>query len=142
MSSKRRKCRAMVFTVVMFFMLLGISKTQDKPASKTQIVLLGTGVPRPDPERSGPATAIVVNGTAYIVDFGTGVVRQAAADRKKGVVALEPVNLKIGFLTHLHSDHTLGFADIIFTPWVMGRRDPTRLRFMGHRERATWRSTS
>jgi Metal-dependent hydrolases of the beta-lactamase superfamily III len=44
-----------------------------------QIVLLGTGTPAPDPERSGPSTAIVVNGTPYLVDFGTGVVRQAAA---------------------------------------------------------------
>jgi ribonuclease BN (tRNA processing enzyme) len=78
----------------------------------------------PDPERSGPCTAIVVNGTPYLVDFGTGVVRQAAAAHKKGVQGLETVNLRIGFLTHLHSDHTLGFPDIILTPWVMGRKEP------------------
>jgi ribonuclease BN (tRNA processing enzyme) len=58
------------------------------------------------------------------VDFGTGLVRRAAAARKKGVSALEPVNLKIGFITHLHADHTLGFADIILTPWIMGRKEP------------------
>ena len=40
------------------------------PPSKTQVVLLGTGNPFPDPDRSGPATAIVVNGSAYLVDFG------------------------------------------------------------------------
>ncbi|HWS18329.1 MAG TPA: MBL fold metallo-hydrolase [Candidatus Elarobacter sp.] len=91
---------------------------------KTQVVLLGTGTPLPDPDRSGPSTAIVVNGNAYVIDFGTGVVRQAAAARKRGVEALEPVNLKIGFLTHLHSDHTIGFPDIIFTPWIMGRKAP------------------
>src|SRR5438309_1772934 len=92
--------------------------------SKTQIVLLGTGTPRPDPDRSGPATAIVVNGTPYLVDFGAGVVRQAADARKKGVRGLEAVNLRIGFLTHLHSDHTLGFPDLILTPWVVGRKEP------------------
>jgi ribonuclease BN (tRNA processing enzyme) len=91
---------------------------------KTQIVFLGTGTPLPDPDRSGPSTAIVVNGTPYIVDFGTGLVRRAAAARKKGVDALEPVNLKIAFLTHLHSDHTLGFPDLILTPWIMGRKEP------------------
>ena len=91
---------------------------------KTQIVLLGTGTPGPDPERFGPATAIVVNGNAYLVDFGVGIVRRAAAARNKGITALEPTNLKIGFLTHLHSDHTLGFPDVILTPWVMGRKDP------------------
>ena len=41
--------------------------------------LLGTGTPNADPERSGPAVAVVVNGTPYLVDFGPGVVRRAAA---------------------------------------------------------------
>src|SRR6266567_2171163 len=91
---------------------------------KTQIVLLGTGTPGPDPERFGPATAIVVNGNAYLVDFGVGIVRRAAAARNKGITALEPTNLKMAFITHLHSDHTLGFPDVILTPWVMGRKEP------------------
>jgi ribonuclease BN (tRNA processing enzyme) len=124
MTTKRRKRSAVGLTVLFLFTWYGISQAQNKAMPKTQIVLLGTGTPLPDPERSGPATAIVVNGTPYIVDFGTGVVRQAAAARKRGVEALEPVNLKIGFLTHLHSDHTIGFPDIIFTPWIMGRMEP------------------
>jgi ribonuclease BN (tRNA processing enzyme) len=66
----------------------------------------------------------VVNGTPYLVDFGAGVVRQAAAASKRGVRGLEAVNLRIGFLTHLHSDHTLGFPDLILTPWVVGRKEP------------------
>ena len=53
--------------------------------------------------------------------------RQAAAARKKGVRGLEPVNLRIGFLTHLHSDHTLGFPDLILTPWVVGRKEPLQV---------------
>lgn len=28
-----------------------------------EVILLGTGFPRPHPERAGPATAVVVNGT-------------------------------------------------------------------------------
>src|SRR5258708_18599245 len=95
------------------------------PRSKTQVVLLGTGNPFPDPDRSGPATAIVVNGSAYLVDFGPGVVRRAkAAMFDKGIPALEPTNLTIAFATHLHSDHTVGYPDLIFTPWVMGRKAP------------------
>jgi ribonuclease BN (tRNA processing enzyme) len=120
----RRNRDAVGITVLLLFTWHGVAHAQNKVAPKTQIVLLGTGTPLPDPERSGPSTAIVVNGTAYIVDFGTGVVRQAAAARKKGVEGLEPVNLKIGFITHLHSDHTLGFPDIMLTPWVMGRTAP------------------
>src|SRR5215208_919310 len=94
-------------------------------SSKTRIVLLRTGTPGPDPDRSGPATAIVVNDTAYLVDFGPGVVRRAsAAFRDKGIAALEPTKLRVAFVTHLHSDHTVGYADLIFTPWTIGRRIP------------------
>lgn len=124
MNTKRQKQRAMGLTALLLFAWCSFAQAQNKETSKTQIVLLGTGTPAPDPERSGPSTAIVVNGTPYLVDFGTGVVRQAATARKKGVRALEPGNLRIGFLTHLHSDHTLGFPDLIFTPWVMGRKEP------------------
>src|SRR5262245_18415218 len=48
-------------------------------AGHTQIVLLGTGTPRADPQRSGPATVVVVTGTPYLVDAGPGIVRRAAA---------------------------------------------------------------
>jgi ribonuclease BN (tRNA processing enzyme) len=91
----------------------------------TQVVLLGTGTPPADPDRSGPATAVVVNGTAYLVDFGAGVVRRAkSAVVDKGIGALEPVKLRVAFVTHLHSDHTVGYPDLILTPWVLGRRVP------------------
>ncbi len=124
MSMGQQKFRAMGLTVLFLYPWCSFAPAQNKETSKTQIVLLGTGTPAPDPEHSGPSTAIVVNGTAYLVDFGAGVVRQAAAARKKGVRGLEPVNLGIGFLTHLHSDHTLGFPDLILTPWVVGRKAP------------------
>jgi len=86
--------------------------------------MLGTGNPNADPERSGPAVAIVVNGAAYLVDCGPGVVRRAAAAEKAGIKALNVKNLKIVFITHLHSDHTLGYPDLIFTPWVLNRVSP------------------
>ncbi len=90
----------------------------------TQIVLLGTGTPNADPDRSGPATAIVVNGSAYLVDFGPGVVRRAAEAARRGITALEVKNLKVAFVTHLHSDHTAGYPDLIFTPAVLDRNAP------------------
>jgi len=99
-----------------------------RPASRTQIVLLGTGTPGADPDRSGPATAVVVNDTPYLIDFGPGVVRRAkAAVVDRGVKALEPTNLRVAFVTHLHSDHTVGYADLIFTPWTLGRRVPLEI---------------
>lgn len=94
---------------------------------KTQVVLLGTGTPNADPKRSGPAVAVVVGENAYVVDFGPGVVRQAARAYEMGIEALAPANLKFAFCTHLHSDHTLGYADLIFTPWVLGRTEPLKV---------------
>jgi len=92
----------------------------------TCVVLLGTGTPRPDPNRSGPATAIIVNDTPYLVDFGPGVIRRASAAFEKGVTAIGfgGINIKTVFLTHLHSDHTVGYPDLIFTSWIMGRNEP------------------
>jgi ribonuclease BN (tRNA processing enzyme) len=92
--------------------------------SSTNVVLLGTGTPNADPERCGPSVAIVVNDTPYIVDCGPGVVRRAAAAYKMGIEALRVDNLCHLFITHLHSDHTVGLADFIFTPWVLERNKP------------------
>ena len=58
----------------------------------------------------------MVNGTPYLVDLGAGVVRQAAtAARQKGVLGLDTAALRIGFITHLHSDHTLGLPGVMLT---------------------------
>lgn len=112
----------------LLLLIAAVSHAQEvpkPPASRTQVVLLGTGNPPADPDRSGPATAVVVNGTPYLVDFGAGVVRRAkSAVVDRGVAALEPTNLRVVFLTHMHSDHTVGYADLILTPWVLGRRVP------------------
>jgi ribonuclease BN (tRNA processing enzyme) len=94
----------------------------ERPAG-TKVVLLGTGAPRPSTDRFGPATAIVVGDKAYLVDFGPGVVRRAAAAAAQGTSALEPTKISVAFVTHLHSDHTAGYPDLIFTPWVMGRSE-------------------
>lgn len=97
---------------------------QGTASSRTQIVLLGTGTPGADPERSGPSTAIIVDDTPYLVDFGPGVVRRAAGAVGKGVQALRLANFRVVFTTHLHADHTAGYADLLITPWVAGRTAP------------------
>ncbi len=90
----------------------------------TRVVMLGTGTPNADPQRMGPSLAIVTNGKAYLVDFGPGVVRRAAAACELGVPELSVEKLTTAFLTHMHSDHTVGYPDLLFTPWVCGREKP------------------
>src|SRR5713226_1251064 len=115
-------------TVLVAFLAMPLMGRQQPPTtspSHTHIVLLGTGDPAADPDQSGPATAVIVNDTPYLVDLGAGVVRRAkAAVVDRGIKALEPTNLRVAFVTHLHSDHTVGYPDLIFTPWTVGRRVP------------------
>jgi ribonuclease BN (tRNA processing enzyme) len=86
--------------------------------------MLGTGTPNADPERSGPAVAIVRGLNSYLVDAGPGIVRRAGAAAQQGVEALRMPRLRIVFLTHLHSDHTVGLPDLILMPWVLERTAP------------------
>jgi ribonuclease BN (tRNA processing enzyme) len=130
------RCQLFVVTILLFVGSLSTAGTSSRNndethaggqvsvQSRTQIVLLGTGTPNADPDRSGPSVAIVVNETPYIVDFGPGVVRRAGAAHRMGIKALAMPRLSRAFVTHLHSDHTAGYADLIFTPWVLERERP------------------
>jgi ribonuclease Z len=93
-------------------------KTAAKKTPATELVMLGTGMPRPDPKCFGPATAVVYDGRVFLFDAGAGVMRRMAA---AGLSIRGPEAV---FITHLHSDHTLGYPDLILTTWVMGRRTP------------------
>lgn len=107
----------MIALLLSLLTLTALPQSKKKASSSTtQIVMLGTGTPGWDPDRSGPATAIVVNGTPYLIDFGAGVVRRAAEAYNKGVKGLYPPNIRVAFLTHMHADHTVGYSDLIFTP--------------------------
>jgi len=112
------------FITALFIATCGILNAQN---SDTKLVLLGTGTPFADPTKSGPSLAIIVNNISYIVDCGPGVVRRAAEASKLGFPSLEASQLKTLFVTHLHSDHTIGLADIILTPAVLDRNAPIRI---------------
>lgn len=102
-------------------------KTQTVSGDRTHVVMLGTGTPNADPDRSGPSLAIVVDDVSYIIDCGPGVVRRAAASSLKDIEGLNPNKLNRLFITHLHSDHTTGYADFILTPAVLERTGPVEV---------------
>ncbi len=105
---------------VAFLAILSLTAFQSSAARApaTEVVLLGTGMPYPDPKAWGPATAVVIGKRVLLFDAGPGVMRQLNA-------AKLPINgPEALFITHLHSDHTLGYADLILTSWVMRRAKP------------------
>ena len=83
----------------------------------SHVILLGTGTPNPNASISGQGTAIVYGKRFFLFDTGPGIERsiRAANLSVKGPEAT--------FITHLHSDHTLGYPDLILTSWVMQRRN-------------------
>ena len=87
-------------------------------------VILGSGTPNAEPWASGPCTAVIMSdGRVFLNDCGAGTVRACTKAFYKGVSELKPQKLTHVFLTHLHSDHTAGLADVILTPWVLERKD-------------------
>jgi ribonuclease Z len=78
-----------------------------------QTVILGSGVPFPDPERAGASTLVRTSAGDLLFDCGRAVLMRAAA------VGASAAALRAVFLTHLHSDHITDFNDVITTRWIM-----------------------
>jgi ribonuclease BN (tRNA processing enzyme) len=83
-----------------------------------RITLLGTGGPRPDPTRQGPATLLQAARLSLLFDAGRGVATQLA----RAGVRVE--DLDAIFITHHHFDHIGGLADLIMAAWNNGRSTP------------------
>lgn len=84
---------------------------------RTRLVLLGTAAGRTwwgGSERKGISTAVVVEDSVYLVDFGEGWARrylQAGLGRQEEFHGLE--RLEAAFVTHLHSDHIVDYPNIL-----------------------------
>lgn len=97
------------------------SQQTSKPATLMYAILLGTGFPRPSPDRAGPCTAIVIGDKVFLVDAGRGAMLRLAG------AGLVPKQVRAVFLTHLHSDHIDGLPDVFHTTWQFGRNTPFEL---------------
>ncbi|HWK55571.1 MAG TPA: MBL fold metallo-hydrolase, partial [Hyphomicrobiales bacterium] len=95
----------------------------------TQVILLGTGTPVPDAQRAGAGVAVVVDGTAYLFDAGSGVHHRAIeAMQRYQIPGLNPQEMNYVFLTHLHSDHIHDLDNFATSRWWSR---PTRLEIYG-----------
>ena len=83
-----------------------------------RVTLLGTGALAPSVERFGPATLIEAGDEVLLFDCGRGAMQRL---EQAGVRVQD---LDAVFLTHLHSDHTIGLPDLWLTGWATGRVAP------------------
>ncbi len=92
--------------------------TQAEIDQPTRVVVLGTGTPIPDAYRAGPSIAVIHHGRAYLFDVGAGSVRNAVRARYKyDIPSLYPSEIAGVFITHLHSDHILDYAELTHSLW-------------------------
>jgi len=121
----RKFARLAIVMVASAHLLCAVSLS--RADSDFKVTLLGTGTPIPDKDRFGPSTLVEAGDLKLLFDAGRGV-----------PIRLQQINLPAGklsalFLTHYHSDHTSGIADIWLTGWLpppFGRRN-TPFRVIG-----------
>lgn len=102
--------------------LAGASGSQAQPL---RVTLLGTGTPNPHPERFGPSTLVEAGSQNLLFDVGRGATIRLNQRR----IPLREVTAV--FITHFHSDHLVGLADLWLTGWLppnyARRRTPLRI---------------
>ena len=88
-------------------------------ARRTRAILLGTagGAP-PHRGRAAPASVVLVDGVAYVIDCGNGVARQMV------LAGLELNRIRHVFITHHHSDHNADFGTLLLLAWAAGLSTP------------------
>jgi ribonuclease Z len=90
------------------------------PAAQGQdikVTLLGTGCPPPVMNRFGPSTLVEAGGQKFVFDAGRGALQRLRQ------LKVQWQDVQGVFLTHLHSDHVVGFPDLWLTGWLTGRRN-------------------
>ena len=85
------------------------------------VLLVGTGTPLPDVNRAGPSTMIAAGSHLYLVDAGV----DSARNLQLWKVPLDKIDGVL--ITHLHSDHIGGLAEIRLQTWVAGRKAPLKV---------------
>jgi ribonuclease Z len=91
-------------------------------ADDFSVILLGTGMPVPSPDRFGNSTLVEAGGQRLVFDMGRG----ASIRLWQKQISLGSIDAH--FLTHLHSDHINGLSDLWLSGWIQtpfgGRKKP------------------
>jgi ribonuclease Z len=80
-------------------------------ADGLHVALCGTGSPLPDPTRAGPCNVVIAGRRIFVVDAGEGGGKNIVQ------MGIPPGRIEAVFLTHFHSDHIDGLAQIMLLRW-------------------------
>jgi len=88
-----------------------------------RVTLLGTGCPPPVMNRFGPSTLVEAGDQKLLFDAGRGALQRLTQ------LNVHWADVQGVFLTHLHSDHVVGFPDLWLTGWIIapGRNVPLQV---------------
>src|ERR1051325_10299370 len=92
----------------------GLSESAAAAQSDFKVTLIGSGVPVPAADRFGPATLVEAGDQKLLFDAGRGATIRLW-QLKIPFSKVSPL-----FLTHFHSDHTVGIPDLWLTGWLGG----------------------
>ncbi len=104
---------------IFLFLLTLISS--NSVADIIKITILGSGTPRINDERFSQSILVEHKEDKFLFDAGRGALIRLYQSN------VMPNEIKNIFFTHLHSDHILGFSDILMTGWVYHRKTPLQI---------------
>ena len=85
------------------------------------LTLLGTGCPKVDNKRFGPANLVNTKDTKILIDCGSGVTQRLDE------IKVSTAKIDALFLTHLHSDHVVDLYQLIISSWHSYRIKPWKI---------------
>ena len=100
-------------TILVIALCAGTTPTATAQAPDIRVTLLGTGTPPPVMNRFGPSILVEAGGQKFLFDAGRGALQRLTQ------LKIRWRDVHGVFLTHLHSDHVVGFPDLWLTGWLV-----------------------